>query len=328
MPTLKSGNGELENGSSEIIKSPGFLSYAMNKASAVLWIIGATVATDVAAQQAPNNFAPNVAALTEPAVSGNAENASQIPTAQTIIDILRNGKETIKRKFSTYNDAVFQQIVGQIGLGTVKSETLIALAWAFPKGSIEQENILSFSKTISTPKQPVTLTSTPDSREKKLPPLNETNEEKTKRLAQERLSKVRRGILDNMNKEVLDPDKWRSVPVGKDSNDSAVKGKKSNWAVVFSINANANKWQSTYIKELPPGKYTIKTKSSDGKIWVWWKGGAEITLNSSGITNFELVESTEVNIYVKPNSINPQITIHEFNISETQEVKIVQQGAK
>ena len=82
----------------------------------------------MAAQQAPNNFAPNVAALTEPAVSGNAENASQIPTAQTIIDILRNGKETIKRKFSTYNDAVFQQIVGQIGLGTVKSETLIALA--------------------------------------------------------------------------------------------------------------------------------------------------------------------------------------------------------
>ena len=71
---------------------------------------------------------PKVPALVAPAAPGVIEDASPIPTGADVVSILQNGKDKIRSKFSTFNDAVFARIVGEISLGSIKPETLDALA--------------------------------------------------------------------------------------------------------------------------------------------------------------------------------------------------------
>lgn len=287
MPTLKSGNGELENGSSEIIKSPGLLSSTMNKAGVVLWIIGATVATDVAAQQAPNNLTPKVPALTGPAVPGNTENASEIPTAQTIIDILWNGKETIKRKFSTYNDAVFQQIVGQIGLGTVKSETLTALAGAFEKGSPEWEALMNFSKVVRIPKP--ALGSKEDLALKKA----KADAEKAKADAEKeaaRIAKMAPKLLKDFREWIRSASKWTAINAWADKVDTKVEITQVAGKIIIKFPKNGKTlWLGEFMAEVPAWSYDLTVKMTGGPL-IYWHGDKRLELKNGETTPIELAK--------------------------------------
>lgn len=214
MPTLNMGKGGLEGGSVEkVAKQPSGLIAAMKNAGLVLWIMGATAVTDANGQQVAVATVPQQPEQGGPAIPWKENTTEEIPTAEAIIEILRNGKENIKRKFPNYNDAAFQQIVGWIGLRTVKPETLTALAEAFPVESEERKMIVNFSKTANTPKPVPALASPLD--KKKLPPLNESPEEKEARQAREKEHKMATSSAKTLRSNILESKNWKPEPTNK-----------------------------------------------------------------------------------------------------------------
>lgn len=198
MPTLNQSTGELESGAAA---KPSGLRTAVNKALTVLWILGATAVTGANGQQVAIATVPQQPGQGGPVTPGNGESTTEAPTAEEVIQILREGQGAIKKKFPSYNDAAFSRIVGEIGLGTVKPPTLISLAEAFTEEPEKRKLIIAFSKIANTPKPAPTLASPEDAGTKKLPPLNERPEEKKKRLEEERK-------IESMKKKLLQLNKW------------------------------------------------------------------------------------------------------------------------
>jgi hypothetical protein len=298
------------------------------QAGAIMWFAGSMIAFDQAnAQQVavatPSQWKLPIAA--GPAVPGNVETTTEeAPTAEAVIEILRNGKELIKKKFPNYNDTAFQQIVGQISLGTVKSETLVALAGAFVEGSPEQKAVLNFWKIVSTQK-PDLLPSPPDAGGKKLPPLNETKEQKEKRLAEERLIKIKDEIIREFNKDILRKESWASLKINSSNknNDADATVSKDNWWLIFAMKQkNRTLAQAFFKKEFLAGKYTVTLEGSNGKYVIYWPGGQEIIVKPGVPTTFEVPRNMEIYFNVLPDRINPEITVTKITLEKASPAKI------
>ncbi len=271
MPTLKSGNGALENGSSEVSQSPGFLSSAMKRAGTILWIVSATIATDVTAQQAPNNLVPKVPAREAPVVPGESDNTAQTPTTTDIISILQNWKDKIRIKFPTFSETTFKQIVAWIALWDIKSETLLALAGAFPEWSTEHVRLTAFVNSLQQKKamkptlwgQPVGITK----------PL--TAEEKKK-------EKIKVTLMESFNKAVKEKQTWKRGPQGNQD----VKVDEKAWRITITYKEENGKLPNpkavaVFRTQIAPGQYEIDIDTDAGGAILWVNDAAGKCIDST-----------------------------------------------
>lgn len=277
MPTLISGNGGLESGESAVNKAQPFFSSATKRLGLILWIAWATGATDAIAQQwANNNLPPKAPALVAPAVPGGVEDAPQIPTGPEVISILQNGKDKIKAKFNTFNDAIFAQIVGAISLGDVKPETLDALASAWPAWSEEQKTILAFSKWV---------------KESKLKPAVVAAVKKPLTAEEKKQEKIKGELLTAFNKNAEQKSSWKRSPLGDQDVDVDEKA----WKITIKYKKMAGKensvnpnWIAVMRGQLWSGDYElfIDSDSESGAIlWLNDAGGKSIGMDGNLVEN-------------------------------------------
>jgi len=303
-----------------------------NRAGALLWFAGSMVAFDQASAQEVAVVTPQWKPIAGLVVPGNPETITEeVPTAEAVVAILRNGKEKIRIKFPTYNDAAFQQIVGQISLGTVKPETLAALAWAFEKGSEEEKAILGFSKKVSTtPPKPAPLASAPDARAKKLPPLNETKEERERRIAEKKKEKDRDLLLWSFNTSVKKEGTWWRA--ANWNQDVSIKEKGGHISIQLKItdkNApNPNGIAATRT-QIAPWEYELQLDSTAGAIlWLTNAGGKCIDMQGNistvgkeriliapGQTSIIVPEgTTNFTLWFQVTPLNPEVIIKKVEL--------------
>ncbi len=184
MPTLKSGNGKLENGSS-VAQKPSSLRATMNRAAAIIGIIGATIATDAKAQQAAGLIpakAPDLGTISMP-------DEWLWLTSEQIISTLKTNRDILNKKYPSLKDeANWLRVVGAIAAEAAKKETMDYLAIAFDKNSPEFKQLTWFGIQLSQAANTLLTREwkTTQVEKEKSHPIGETKEQKNKRIAIEK----------------------------------------------------------------------------------------------------------------------------------------------
>lgn len=129
-------------------------------------------------------------------------------------------------------------------------------------------------------------------------------------------------VIAAVNEKLIDAKTWYTAKIGgsgwridSEVDIQKIPAKDGGWIKFELKKKSGTFWQAMIRVELPGWKYKFDIAVT-GKAWVWWEGWKAIGVNPGANNIIDIPNGTPIDIYVNPDSLNPEVILTQLSITE------------